>query len=185
MPLASISPHGICRRDGRRCWAVREAARSLHRTVSVIQDLQGPRIRVGRLVEGRPIPLRIGAELRIVSRDIEGTEDCISTTYDQLATDVRPGDGIWLDDGRLRLRVLSVGQDEVVTSVEVGGLLGEHKGINLPGVSISVPSITDADREHLRYGVTELDVDYIAMSIRADRQRPDPRPGAHQRPGWR
>jgi len=61
--------------------------------------------------------------------------------------------------------VLSVGQDEVVTSVEVGGLLGEHKGINLPGVSISVPSITDADREHLRYGVTELDVDYIAMSF--------------------
>jgi len=157
--------HGTPEENGRRCFSIREAAKALNRTVAVIQDLQGPRIRVGKLTTGRPVPLTAGQLLTIVAHDVEGTAERISTTYEGLAANVKTGDPIWLDDGRLRLRVIGVSPDEVVTRVEVGGQLGQHKGMNLPGVTIAVPSLTAADQDHLRFGVTELEVDYVALSF--------------------
>jgi pyruvate kinase len=144
--------------NGRRCFAIREAAKALHRTVSVIQDLQGPRIRVGRLVEGRPVLLRIGQELKIISRDIEGTADCISTTYDGLAADVRPGDGIWLDDGRLRLRVLDVTSDEVVPDESVCRRLALWWGVT---------PVHQADRRDLDESIAAME-EYLLLAGAAD-----------------
>ncbi len=157
--------HGTLEEHARRCSAIRDAAKAFNRSVAVMQDLQGPKIRIGGLAGGGPVVLEVGELLTIVPYDVEGTAERVSSTYAGLPTDVKPGDQIWLDDGRLRLRVLSTSDAGVVTRVEVGGPLGEHKGINLPGVAVSAPALTEADREHLRFGVTELNVDYIALSF--------------------
>jgi pyruvate kinase len=130
-----------------------------------MQDLQGPKIRVGRLVGGGPVTLVPGRTLTITTQDILGTDERISSTYAALPADVHPGDRLLLDDGRLRLRVRATADDTVVTEVEVGGPLGEHKGINLPGVAVSAPALTDKDRQDLRFGLEELDVDMVALSF--------------------
>src|SRR5581483_11677774 len=89
----------------------------------------------------------------------------IFTTYRHLVDDVKPGDPIWLDDGHIRLRVVEVTRGAVSARVEVGGLLGEHKGINLPGVALSAPSLTETDHESLRFGLERLGADYVALSF--------------------
>lgn len=157
--------HGSPTEHARRCDAVRAAGRELGRPVAVLQDLAGPKIRVGRLQGGRPITLETGHTLRITNADVAGDARRISCTYSKLAQDVRTGDHLLLDDGRMRLVVTAVTGQEVVTVVEQGGLLGEHKGINLPGVAISAPALTATDTAHLAFGLKELDVDYVALSF--------------------
>jgi pyruvate kinase len=157
--------HGTQADHARRCSAVRQAAASLGRPVAVMQDLQGPKIRVGHLVGGGPVELVAGQELSISTHDIVGTAERIGCTYGHLAEDVRPGDRVLLDDGRIRLTVLGCQDGEVSTRVEEGGPLGEHKGINLPGVAVSSPAITDKDRADLAFGLQELRVDYVALSF--------------------
>ncbi len=157
--------HGEPEEHARRCRAVRAAAQELGRSVAVLQDLQGPKIRIGRLAGGGPVMLTPGQQLSITTQDVLGTADRISTTYQGLPRDVKPGDTLLLDDGRLRLVATAVGDDEVQARVEEGGLLGEHKGINLPGVAISAPALTDKDRADLRFGLDELEVDYVALSF--------------------
>ncbi len=157
--------HGSPAEHARRCAAVRDAAASVGRAVAVMQDLQGPKIRVGSLVGGGPVYLEPGQDLCILARDVVGTAERIGCTYAGLVGDVRPGDRVLLDDGRIRLTVLGTQDGEVRTRVEEGGPLGEHKGINLPGVAVSAPAITDKDRADLAFGLSELRVDYVALSF--------------------
>jgi pyruvate kinase len=157
--------HGTAPEHARRCAAVRDAARACGRSVAVMQDLQGPKIRVGSLIGGGPVQLQVGRELVITCEDVVGTADRIGCTYPNLADDVQPGNRILLDDGRIRLMVLAAHDGEVHARVEEGGPLGEHKGINLPGVAVSSPAITDKDRIDLAFGLQELGVDYVALSF--------------------
>ena len=130
-----------------------------------MQDLQGPKIRIGVLVGGGPIQLEDGQQLVISTHEVVGTAERVGCTYQHLAQDVRPGDRILLDDGRIRLAVLHSSDGEVTTRVEEGGPLGEHKGINLPGVAVSAPAVTDKDRADMAFGLQELGVDYVALSF--------------------
>ncbi len=156
--------HGTAAEHAARIARVRTAAERLGRSVGIMQDLQGPKIRTGRLVGGGPVELRKGAELRITTRPVEGTAACVSTTYQALPRDCRPGDTVLLNDGRIRLTVVESGGDEVRARVGDGGLLGEHKGINLPGVAVSAPALTDKDKADLEFGLAH-GVDFVALSF--------------------
>jgi pyruvate kinase len=156
--------HGTHEEHAERIRRVRAAAERLGQPVAIMQDLQGPKIRTGALAGGRAVELRPGAELRITIRPVEGTAECVSTTYEELPRDCRPGDTILLNDGRMRLSVLASSADEVRTQVVDGGLLGEHKGINLPGVAVSAPALTEKDREDLAFGLA-AGIDYVALSF--------------------
>jgi pyruvate kinase len=150
-------------RQAMRC--VREIAERLGRSIAVLQDLSGPKIRTGK-VRGDRIELRDGARVAITTDEtVLGTEDLISTSYDPLPGDAGPGDRILLDDGNLELRVLSV-QDGATVRCEVvhGGVLRSNKGMNLPGVKLSTPALTEKDRRDLAFGV-EQGVDYVALSF--------------------
>jgi pyruvate kinase len=157
--------HGTQAEHARRCQAVRDAARETGRSVAIMQDLQGPKIRVGSLVNGGPVELRSGAQLVISTHEMVGNALHVGCTYAQLAHDVRSGDRILLDDGRIRLTVLETGNGDVRARVEEGGMLGEHKGINLPGVAVSAPAVTDKDRSDMAFGLEELGVDFVALSF--------------------
>src|SRR6185436_8962210 len=137
----------------------------LGRPIAVLQDLSGPKIRTGRLADGQPVELRPGARVVITTDEtIQGTAERISTTYDPLPKDVSPGDRILLDDGNLELRVKSASLDEVECEVVYGGLLKPNKGMNLPGVELSTPALTEKDRRDLAFGI-EHGVDYVALSF--------------------
>ena len=143
---------------------VRRAAAALGRNVAVLMDLQGPKIRTGKLEEGRPVELVPGAPLTITTDPIVGNGARISTTYDRLAHDVKPGDRILLADGVMELEVARVEAPEVHCVVVRGGALGEKKGMNLPGVAVSAPCLTEQDIADLAFGL-ELGVDYVALSF--------------------
>jgi pyruvate kinase len=143
---------------------VRGAAERSGRNIAVMQDLSGPKIRTTTLEGGGPIRLIEGAELRIRGGEDAGREGLIFTPYAELVRSATPGDRLLLDDGRIELRVTRADRDELVTTVVSGGALGEHKGINAPGVALPASAITDKDAEDLRFGV-ELGVDYIALSF--------------------
>ena len=145
--------------------SVREISQALDRPIAVLQDLSGPKIRTGRLKGGQPVELANGAKVTITTDEsIEGTPQLISTTYDPLPKDVSPGDRILLDDGNLELRVVDASLNEVVTEVVHGGLLKPNKGMNLPGVKLSTPALTEKDRRDLAFGVQNK-VDYVALSF--------------------
>jgi pyruvate kinase len=147
---------------------VREIAKHQDKPVAVLQDLSGPKIRTGRIAGG-VVELRAGTRLRITTDErIEGTAARISTTYDRLPQDVQPKDRILLDDGNLELEVLGVVDGEVEAEVVHGGPLLPHKGMNLPGVKLSIPALSEKDRSDLVLGV-KAGVDYIALSfVRSD-----------------
>jgi pyruvate kinase len=157
--------HGTQADHARRCAAIRAASAQVGRQVAVMQDLQGPKIRVGSLENGGPVRLEAGRELVITTHNEVGSAQRISCTYPHLAQDVRPGDRVLLDDGRIRLSVLESEDAEVRTRVEEGGPLGEHKGINLPGVAVSSPAMTDKDRADMAFGLQQLSVDFVALSF--------------------
>ena len=146
--------------------AVREIAARRGRSVALLQDLAGPKIRTGRLRGGEPVELREGARVRITTDEtIEGSAELIPTTYDPLPSDVRPGDKILLDDGNLELRVLETKSPTTVECEVVhGGPLKPQKGMNLPGVRLSTPALTEKDRKDLAFGVAH-GVDYVALSF--------------------
>jgi pyruvate kinase len=144
---------------------VREQAARVGRPVAIMQDLQGPKIRVGALANGGPLCLADGQEVAITAEPgAVGHDGLISTTYAHLPYDVRAGDRILLDDGLLELRVLTSDPPIVRALVVHGGPLGEHKGINLPGVAVSAPAVTDKDAEDLAFGLA-LGVDFVALSF--------------------
>ncbi len=143
---------------------VRALAQRLGCPIAILQDLQGPKIRTGLLEDGRPVQLLDGSEVTITTREVAGTAELISTTYQQLPQDVQIGDRILLDDGLLELSVLGSDETTVQCKVVHGGLLKEHKGINLPGVAVSAPSLTAKDRDDLQFGIAH-GVDYVALSF--------------------
>ena len=150
--------------DHRRIFAnVRAAAEERGVPVAVLQDLSGPKIRAG-LMQGGKVELVAGEELTITTRQVEGTAELFSCSYEALPKDVEPKDRVLLSDGRLELEVLATSGDEVRCKVIVGGELGSRKGINLPGVKLSTPALTEKDRRDLALGV-ELGVDYVALSF--------------------
>jgi pyruvate kinase len=142
---------------------VREAARTTNVPLCILQDLQGPKIRIGNLAVPS-IDLLPGSSLVITTEQIVGGPGRVSTTYQELPTDVHPGDAILLDDGKLRLRVVAVEGGDVRCEVMVGGPLTPRKGINLPGVAVSAPSVTEKDLDDALFGIAN-GVDYIALSF--------------------
>lgn len=142
---------------------VRAASDESGHGVGIFADLQGPKIRLGWFAQGG-VRLQTGQSFTITTRDISGTNEIAPTTYDGLPGDVREGDQILIDDGKVRLRVTEVEGTEVHTRVEVGGRVSDHKGINLPGVPVSVPAMSEKDIEDLRWAL-HLTVDFIALSF--------------------
>jgi pyruvate kinase len=143
---------------------VRKVARDERKNVCILGDLQGPKIRTGRLKNRIPVQLKAGQRLTITPRDILGSSAVISTTFPTLAENLEPGARILLSDGLIELRVLQIPGEEVECEVINGGMLGEHKGINLPGIPVRVPSLTEKDEEDLEFGMKH-GVDAIAVSF--------------------
>jgi pyruvate kinase len=143
---------------------VRAAERECGETVSILADLQGPKLRIGELVGHRPVHLIASKPFEITTAHVVGDAQRVSTTYAALPQDVKPGDCILLDDGKIELRVVSTTAGVVATEVVYGGDLGEHKGMNLPGVHVSSPSLTDKDREDLAFVLRE-GTDFVALSF--------------------
>jgi len=156
--------HGTHEEHARHIERLRRAAEQENRTICILQDLQGPKIRTGRLKGGAPVMLAAGSQVTITPRDIEGTASLISTTFRGLAQEVKPGARVLLCDGLIELRVVRVRGDEVECKVINGGQLGQHQGINLPGIALSIPALTDKDRIDLEFGLKH-GVDMLAISF--------------------
>ena len=156
--------HGTQASQGAMFARVRTAATRAGREVAILQDLSGPKIRTGTLEGGKPIQVKTGDRLRIVTGDLAGGPGRLSTTFAPLARSVRPGDRLLLADGLVELRVDSTDGIEIQTTVVEGGQLGEHKGINAPGVLLPTSAITPKDIDDLHFGLT-LGVDMIALSF--------------------
>jgi pyruvate kinase len=156
--------HGVHADHGRRYHEVRQAAQSAGRNVAVLADLQGPKIRLGTFGEG-PVMWATGERVRITVEDCVGTHDRVSTTYKQLADDVRPGDRLLVDDGNVALIAVDVENGtDVVCDVTEGGMVSNSKGLSLPGVDVSVPAMSEKDSEDLEFAL-RLGVDFIALSF--------------------
>jgi pyruvate kinase len=143
--------------------SIRRVSDKLNRHIGILQDLQGPKIRIGN-VAGGAVQIADRSELTISIKDIEGSACEVSTTYKHLPKDVKAGDRILIDDGNLELSVIKTGKDFVRARVVHGGMLKSHKGINLPGVNISAPSLTPKDLEDLKFGLG-LGIDMLAISF--------------------
>jgi pyruvate kinase len=156
--------HGTHEEHARVIDRIRKVARSERRSICILQDLQGPKIRTGRLKSRNPVVLKAGSSVTITPREIPGTSSLISTTFKGLAQEVEPGARILIADGLIELRVRAVHGDDVECEVVNGGLLGEHKGINLPGTIVHVPSLTEKDEKDLAFGIKH-GVDMIAASF--------------------
>ncbi|MCW2811166.1 MAG: pyk [Friedmanniella sp.] len=142
---------------------VRAASKQAGRPVGVLADLQGPKIRLGRFANGKET-LAYGATFAITVDDIQGTVDRCSTTYKGLPGDVSVGDSILIDDGRIALEATEVTATDVITKVVVGGPVSNNKGINLPGVAVSVPAMSDKDSDDLRWAL-QHGIDMVALSF--------------------
>jgi pyruvate kinase len=143
---------------------LREASARLSRPIGILADLQGPKIRTGKLKDSKPVQLVAGQKFTISIRATEGTSAGVSTTYKRMARDVSRGDRILLGDGLIELQVLSRTSTEVQCKVVNGGMLGEHKGINLPGVKLRIPAVTPKDHEDLLFALKH-GANFVAVSF--------------------
>lgn len=169
MDVARVNmSHGAHESHAETIRNLREVASELNRPLAILLDLCGPKIRTGKLKDGQPIRLHADQRLTITTREIigqeAGDETVVSTSYTPLPQDVKAGDRILFADGLIELRVEAVGKTDVSCRVINGGLLGENKGINVPGVKLSAPSLTEKDRADLSFGL-EQKVDYVALSF--------------------
>ncbi|MGB7600755.1 MAG: pyruvate kinase [Candidatus Sulfotelmatobacter sp.] len=156
--------HGSHEDHARNIARLRSAAEKENRTICILQDLQGPKIRTGRLARREPIVLKSGSAVVITPRDITGTPKRISTTFQDLAREVSVGARILLRDGLIELRVRTIRGKDVICDILNGGTLGEHQGINLPGTALSIPALTEKDRKDLEFGLKH-GVDAVALSF--------------------
>jgi pyruvate kinase len=162
MDVARINfSHGTRPDHAAQVERVREAAALEAKPVAVLQDIQGPKVRIGDLPA--PLTLTAGARVRLAGAQ-QARGDVLPVTHAGLARDVRPGGAILIDDGNLELRVVTVEGDEVVAEVVVGGLLKEHKSVNMPGASLSLDALSSKDLEDVRFGL-KLEVDLLAASF--------------------
>lgn len=155
--------HGTHDDHLKRIQMINQINDDLGTNICTLQDLQGPKIRIGQMENGE-VEIVAGQELTISTEDIVGNNTTVSTTYKPLATDVVPGDLILVDDGKIELKVLSSDGQKVTTQVVHGGMLKSRKGINLPNTAISAPSLTEKDREDLEFGLAN-DVQWVALSF--------------------
>ncbi|AKK03461.1 pyruvate kinase [Corynebacterium epidermidicanis] len=142
---------------------VREATDETGHAIGVLADLQGPKIRLGRFIEGATV-WETGETVRITVDDIQGTHDRVSTTYKNLAKDAKPGDRLLVDDGKVGLVCIAVEGNDVVCEVVEGGPVSNNKGVSLPGMDISVPALSEKDIRDLRFAL-KLGVDFVALSF--------------------
>jgi pyruvate kinase len=156
--------HGTHQEHAQSFAMLREAAAELKKPIAILADLQGPKIRTGALAGGGTVLLRAGQKFVITTAKVLGDSTRVSTTFHALPREVKPGDRILLSDGLIELRVERTTRTEVICQVVNGGVLGEHKGINLPGVKLHVPALTEKDRVDLRFALAH-DADYIAVSF--------------------
>jgi pyruvate kinase len=156
--------HGSHPEHARNIERLRRAAAKEGRTICILQDLQGPKIRTGELQRHRPMLLKTGSTVMITPRNIAGTATHISTTFPDLAKEVSAGARLLLCDGLIEMRVRTVRGKDLVCDVLNGGVLGEHKGINLPGIALSIPAMTTKDRRDLEFGLRH-GVDMVALSF--------------------
>jgi pyruvate kinase len=143
---------------------LREAAMEMKKPIAILTDLQGPKIRTGALAGGGTVLLRAGQRFVITTAKVLGDSTRVNTTFHPMPREVKRGDRILLSDGLIELRVEATKHNEVICQVVNGGILGEHKGINLPGVDLHVPAMTDKDRVDLRFALVQ-GADYIAVSF--------------------
>ncbi|MGW7417409.1 pyruvate kinase, partial [Streptomyces sp. NPDC054863] len=155
--------HGTYAEHEERYHHVRKAADETGRSVGILADLQGPKIRLGRFREG-PVLLERGDDFTITVEPMEGDRHTCGTTYEGLNTDVTAGERILVDDGKVTLEVTSVDGPRVHTTVIEGGMVSDHKGLNLPGVAVSVPALSEKDIEDLRWALN-TGADIIALSF--------------------
>ncbi|WP_291382401.1 pyruvate kinase [Demequina sp.] len=164
MDVARINrSHGSAEEHEQVYQNVRRAAEDAGRNVAVLVDLQGPKIRLEKFADG-PHDLAVGDVFTITTRDVVGTKDICGTTFKGLPGDCHVGDSLLIDDGKVRLEVTSVTDTDVVTRVVVPGPVSNNKGINLPGVAVSVPALSEKDEDDLRWGL-RLGADFIALSF--------------------
>ncbi|MBD7981861.1 pyruvate kinase [Oerskovia merdavium] len=165
MDVARINrSHGSAEEHEAVYHGVREAAAASGRSVAVLVDLQGPKIRLGRFGGDEKHWLNEGDIFTITTEDVVGTKELVSTTHKGLPGDARVGDPILIDDGKVLVRVTEVEGPRVVTRVEVAGPVSNNKGLNLPGVAVSVPALSEKDRDDLRWAL-RLGADIIALSF--------------------
>ncbi|WP_223632810.1 pyruvate kinase [Corallococcus sp. EGB] len=155
--------HGTHDEHRERVQRIRAVSKKLGVPVAILQDVQGPKVRLGRF-EGGQLMVTTGDTVTVTTRAVLGQGRIIPTPVRTLPRDVEKGHEVLLDDGRVRLRVLKVNGQDVTCRVEVGGLLKDHKGLNLPGTAMSVPTLTEKDKVDLAFG-QELGVDYVALSF--------------------
>ena len=155
--------HGDHQMHLKNAGIVRSAAKEQGRNVAIMQDLQGPKIRTGEVEEGTE--LVEGNRVVIASGDFVGDASRLSTTYDRLAEDVKPGDRLLIDDGLIGLKVVSVEDGDIVCEVLEGGPVSSHKGLNFPDSSLTIKGLTPKDIEDLRFGMEELHPDWVAISF--------------------
>lgn len=165
MNVARINfSHGTHSYHDKLIQRIRRIAKASNKPISVMQDLQGPRVRIGSLIDGQPIKLKAGQELVITTIPLEGTRDVVSTNYVGLSEHVHPDDKLLIDDGKIELRVTRTDDKDVTTEVLVGGKLKPHKGINFPDGTLGIHAFTKKDREDLEFGISR-NVDYVAVSF--------------------
>jgi pyruvate kinase len=156
--------HGTHETHAQTIAMLHAAAAEMGKTIGILADLQGPKIRTGALAGGGTVNLRSGQQFIITTAKILGDSTRVNTTFRPLPREVKAGDRVLLSDGLIELRVEKIRGQEVICRVVNGGLLGEHKGINLPGVKLRVPALTPKDREDLRFALAH-NVDFIAASF--------------------
>src|SRR5256886_8958839 len=156
--------HGTPEEKANDIRLARAAANKMNRPLAVLVDLSGPKIRTRSLKNHRPVELKANQQFTITARDLEGDSTQVATNYTGMPRDVSAGVRILLDDGAIELRVESTTETDVVTRVINGGMLGERKGINLPGISLPIPSLTEKDRVDLKWAAQQS-VDYFALSF--------------------
>lgn len=155
--------HGNHDEHQKRLDLVRVASKKANKAVAILVDLQGPKIRLGRFSSG-PHELSRGDTFTITTDDIAGTKDKVSTTYKGLPGDCKAGDAIMIDDGKVSVQVVQVKGNDVITKVIQPGMVSNNKGINLPGVAVSLPALSEKDIADLRWGL-KAGVDFIALSF--------------------
>jgi pyruvate kinase len=155
--------HGAHEEHQLRLDRVRSAAKDAGKAVAILVDLQGPKIRLGRFAEG-PHELVRGDIFTITTEEIAGTKERVGTTYKGLPGDCNPGDRILIDDGKVTVEVLEVKGNDVITKCIQPGMVSNNKGINLPGVAVSVPAMSEKDEDDLRWGL-RAGADFIALSF--------------------
>lgn len=156
--------HGTHEYHAQLIASIRHAAAKLKQPIAILQDLQGPKIRVESFANGGSVTLQNGQAFTITSRPVDGTQEIVSTSYRGLPWDLNPNDKILLDDGNIELQVTDTTDTDVLTVVTHGGVLKPRKGINLPGILVNVPALTDKDRVDLTFGL-QNNVDYVAISF--------------------